>query len=225
VIHAGAAAAWLLWLEQSAVAQAMRQWRWLYPIVEVVHIVGFVLLVGAAAMFDLRLLGLSRSLPVATMARHLLPWARVGLGVVAPTGLLMFTAHATEFATNPAFQLKLALITAACLNAAVFLALPHRERLGCGDRHPHGGASGSRKLAAAVGRHHFVRTASGLSLRSARPLGSSSHQDEGSQGLAWLRASSRHVRWTMQSSTRATASGMPITTPHTGQIGRPAAST
>jgi len=126
VIHEGTAAAWLLWLEQSGLAQAMRQWRWLYPTVEVIHIVGFVLLVGAAAMFDLRLLGLSRSLPVATMARHLLPWARVGLGVVAPTGLLMFIAHATEFASNPAFQLKLMLIVAACLNAAVFHRWPFR---------------------------------------------------------------------------------------------------
>ena len=125
--HATSPAAWLLWLEQSGVAQAMRQWLWLYPVVEIVHIAGIVLLVGAAAMFDLRLLGLSRSLPVAAMARHLLPWARLGLAVVAPTGALMFAAHATEFAANPAFQLKLGLITAACLNAAVFHRWPFRS--------------------------------------------------------------------------------------------------
>jgi hypothetical protein len=104
----------------------MRQWLWLYPIVEIVHIVGIVLLVGAAAMFDLRLLGVSPGLPVAEMARHLLPWARLGLGVVAVTGATMFVAHATEFAVNPAFQLKLGLIVAACLNAAVFHRWPFR---------------------------------------------------------------------------------------------------
>jgi hypothetical protein len=104
----------------------MRQWLWLYPIVEIVHIAGIVLLVGATAMFDLRLLGLSRSLPVAAMARHLLPWARLGLAVVAVSGVTMFVAHATEFADNPAFQLKLGLITAACLNAAVFHRWPFR---------------------------------------------------------------------------------------------------
>jgi hypothetical protein len=120
-------AAWLVWLEQSAAAQAMRQWLWLYPTVEIIHIVGIVLLAGAAAMFDLRLLGLSRSLSVAALARHLLPWARLGLALVAPTGVLMFAAHATEFATNPAFQLKLALIMAACLNAAVFHRWPFRS--------------------------------------------------------------------------------------------------
>ena len=121
------AAAWLGWLETTALAQAMRQWLWLYPVVEIVHIVGIVLLVGAAAMFDLRLLGVSRRLPVAEMARHLLPWARLGLGVMVPTGLLMFSAHATEFAANPAFRLKLALVAAACLNALVFHRWPFRS--------------------------------------------------------------------------------------------------
>jgi len=126
VSHAPAGPAWLVWLETTAVADAMRQWLWLYPIVEMVHIGGIVLLVGAAAMFDLRLLGVSKSLPVAAMARHLLPWARVGLGVLAATGVLMFSAHATEFATNPAFRLKLVLIAVACLNAAVFHRWPFR---------------------------------------------------------------------------------------------------
>jgi len=121
------AAAWLGWLETTALAQAMRQWLWLYPVVEIVHIVGIVLLVGAAAMFDLRLLGVSRRLPVAAMAHHLLPWARLGLGVMVPTGLLMFSAHATEFAANPAFRLKLALVAAACLNALVFHRWPFRS--------------------------------------------------------------------------------------------------
>ena len=119
--------AWQVWLETSAVAVAMRQWLWLYPGVEIAHIVGFVLLVGAAVMFDLRLLGLSRHLPAAGMARHLLPRAWVGLAVVAPTGFLMFAAHATEMARNPAFRLKLILIAAAGLNAAVFHKVPFKS--------------------------------------------------------------------------------------------------
>jgi len=119
-------AAWLAWLESSALAHAMRQWLWLYPAVEIAHIAGIALLVGAAAMFDLRLLGLSRGVPVAALARHLLPWARTGLGLMALTGALMFTAHATEFGASPVFRLKLALIVAGCLNAAVFHRWPFR---------------------------------------------------------------------------------------------------
>lgn len=126
MIHEPAGPAWLVWLESTALAGAMRQWLWLYPAVEILHIAGIVLLAGAAAMFDLRLLGFSRTLPVSAMARHLLPWARAGLGVLAVTGALMFSAHATEFAANPAFQLKLALIVGACLNATIFHRWPFR---------------------------------------------------------------------------------------------------
>jgi hypothetical protein len=119
-MHEAVGPAWLVYLEGSAVAVAMRQWLWLYPIVEIVHIIGFVFLVGAAAMFDLRLLGLSRRLPVADLAQHLLSWARLSLLLVIPSGFLMFMAHATEMAGLPAFRLKLLLIVVAGLNAAMF---------------------------------------------------------------------------------------------------------
>jgi hypothetical protein len=98
----------------------MRESLWTYPIVEIVHIVGFVVLVGAAVMFDLRLLGLSRAVPASLMARHHLPWARAALVLVLPSGFLMFIAHATEFAANPAFRLKLLFLVLAALNALVF---------------------------------------------------------------------------------------------------------
>jgi hypothetical protein len=125
--HGTGAAAWLAWLEATGLGVAMRQWLWLYPVVEIVHLTGIVALVGAAAMFDLRLLGFSRRLPVSSMAAHLLPWARVGLAVVVPTGVMMFVAHATEMAGNPAFRVKLLLIGAALANAATFHRWPFRS--------------------------------------------------------------------------------------------------
>jgi len=82
--------------------------------------------VGAALMFDARLLGRSRPLAVSALERHLLPWARWSLLLVVPTGALMFAAHATEMATNPAFRLKLILLVAAFLNAGVFHRWPFR---------------------------------------------------------------------------------------------------
>jgi hypothetical protein len=119
--------AWLEVLEQTAVATTVRESSWLYPAVEFTHILGFVLLIGAAAMFDLRLLGVSRAIPVSAMAGHLLPWARVGLLIAAPTGVLMFASDATAMATNPAFRLKLVLIAAGILNAAVFHGVTFRS--------------------------------------------------------------------------------------------------
>jgi len=114
------AAGILGWLEATALSQAMRFHLWLYPIVEIVHIVGFVMLVGAVIMFDLRVLGFARSLPVQALGRHLLRWSLVGLGLVVPAGLMMFSAHPHDFLSNPVFQVKLALITAAGVNALLF---------------------------------------------------------------------------------------------------------
>jgi hypothetical protein len=110
----------LVWLESSGFAAAMRQWLWLYPIVEIVHITGIALLVGSIAMLDLRLLGLSRALSVQRLARHLLPWSVTGFAIAAATGSMMFTAHATEFWVNPAFVVKMSLIGLAGLNALWF---------------------------------------------------------------------------------------------------------
>jgi hypothetical protein len=119
-MHPPSGPAWLVWLETTSFAAAMREWLWLYPIVEILHIIGLAVLVGAAVLFDLRLLGLSRSIPVTRLADHLLPWARRSLLLIVPTGAMMFVAHATEMASNPAFQIKLALLLAAGVNAAAF---------------------------------------------------------------------------------------------------------
>jgi hypothetical protein len=124
-MHEPAGPALLVWLESTALAAAMRQWLWLYPIVEIVHITGIALLVGSIALFDLRVLGLSPALAVRRLARHLLPWSLAGFGIVAASGALMFTAHATEFWSNPAFAVKLTLIGLAGLNALVFHVGPY----------------------------------------------------------------------------------------------------
>lgn len=115
------------WIEQWPLAVAMRQELWLYPSVEILHILGIVTLVGSVAMLDLRLLGLSRALPVRQLARHVLPWTWGALLVIVPTGSLMFMAHAGDFIANRAFVLKLTLIFAAGLNAAAFHLGPFRS--------------------------------------------------------------------------------------------------
>jgi hypothetical protein len=112
---------WLRWLEASALAIRIRDGVWLYPVVETIHIIGFAILVGAAVVFDLRLLGLSRSIRVSDLARHVLPWARRSFFVlVLPSGLLLFATQAQTLGASRVFQLKLLLIVLAGINTFVF---------------------------------------------------------------------------------------------------------
>ncbi|HYH40780.1 MAG TPA: DUF6644 family protein [Burkholderiales bacterium] len=107
-------------LENAPLALAMRHELWLYPAVEIVHIWGFVVLVGSIVVLDLRLLGVSRSISARALSRHVLPWTFGALIFIVPTGLLMFIAHASDLIDNRAFQLKLALLGLAGVNAAIF---------------------------------------------------------------------------------------------------------
>ena len=113
-------------IEGLAIARAMRENLWLYPSVEIVHIVGLAILVGSIVMFDLRVLGLSRQIPVRALARHLLPWSVGALALIVPSGLLMFSAHAGDFISNRAFQVKMGLLLAAGINAAIFHTGPYQ---------------------------------------------------------------------------------------------------
>ena len=109
-------------IEASAFGQAMRQWLWLYPSVEIVHVTGIALLVGSIAILDLRLLGLSRSLPVRRLAAHILPWSIASFVLIVPSGLAMFVAHAGDLMSNPVFAVKMCLILLAGANAGILHA-------------------------------------------------------------------------------------------------------
>nr|WP_245405194.1 DUF6644 family protein [Algoriphagus sp. AGSA1] len=92
----------------------------MYPALEIIHILGIVLLVGAAILFDLRLLGFSKNLPLSAMSRFLLPWSQRGLILVIPSGLLLFITNAETLGLDPVFRLKMVLLIAAALNALIF---------------------------------------------------------------------------------------------------------
>jgi hypothetical protein len=124
---AGAGSGLLAALAATSLSATMRTDPWLYPLVEIVHIAGFAVLVGSVVLFDLRVLGFARALPVAELGRHLLRWALASLVLVVPAGLLLFSAHPVELAGNRVFQLKLLLIALAGLNALAFHLLPYRS--------------------------------------------------------------------------------------------------
>lgn len=111
---------WMQWLEDSSWSSAIRQSTWLYPTLEIVHITGIVLLVGPAFLFDIRILGFSKNIPVSALEKHLLVWARRALILVVPSGFLLFITNAVALAYNPTFHTKLILIVVAGINAWLF---------------------------------------------------------------------------------------------------------
>lgn len=115
-----AGAALLGALEEGRIASTIREAMWLYPLIEVAHIVGFAILVGAVILFDLRVLGVSKRVPVRMLARHLLPWSVAALLLILPAGVLLFATEATALIDNRAFVVKMILLTLALTNAAAF---------------------------------------------------------------------------------------------------------
>jgi hypothetical protein len=116
----------LNWLETSPLADLIRQSLWLYPALEIVHITGITVLVGAAFMFDLRLLGFSNALSVFGLSNHLLPWSRRGLWLIIPSGILLFMTNAKALVYDPTFQLKMLLLIVAGTNALIFQRFIYR---------------------------------------------------------------------------------------------------
>ncbi|MDP3383095.1 MAG: hypothetical protein Q8S47_07195, partial [Phenylobacterium sp.] len=60
-------------LEASALGQWARGSAVAYPVANVAHLLGLVLLVGGIGVVDLRLAGLWRGLPIAALSRALTP--------------------------------------------------------------------------------------------------------------------------------------------------------
>ena len=113
-------------LEASGLGQAMRQWLWLYPSVETVHLVGIGLRVALERRWHPAQCRKGRWDSVKQLSRHVLPWTALSFLLIIPSGLLMFTAHATEFIDSEVFILKMLLIMAAGLNAALFHTITFR---------------------------------------------------------------------------------------------------
>ena len=107
-------------LEQSGFAAAVRQWRWLYPVANVGHILSLMAFASAVAVMDLRLLGAFAATAPAHLLAHARPVAIVAFCGLAVTGFMLFSAEAGHVVLNPAFRLKVLLVAAALLNALIY---------------------------------------------------------------------------------------------------------
>ena len=79
------------WLQSTSWATGIRESLDLYPALYTLHIFGFVIMVTATSVLDLRILCLGlRTRSVASVAQLALPWAQAGLAANLITGFLIF---------------------------------------------------------------------------------------------------------------------------------------
>jgi hypothetical protein len=117
------------WLRWPSVETFLTDHTWAWPLCEIFHFVGLILLFGAVGMFDLRLLGFGKGIRPAVMGR-LIPWGVVGFGLCVMTGLVFVTGIEANVGTHPYvvlttnlwLQLKLVCIALAGVNLLAFYA-------------------------------------------------------------------------------------------------------
>jgi len=103
----------LLWLESLPLSVWIHESPsvWAQPTVLTLHTMGMGVLVGASWLLDLRLLGISRNMPLSAF-RWVFRAVAVGLSVNVLTGVLLFAQRATSLATALPFLVKMGLVIA-----------------------------------------------------------------------------------------------------------------
>ena len=114
----------------TSVATLMRS-IWMWPIAESFHFLGLSLLVGTILLFDLRLLGVARRIPIGALHR-LVPWGLLGYGLNVVSGFLFLMTEPDQYIYNPAFQFKVLFMALAGLNAGAFYLTFYRRATASG---------------------------------------------------------------------------------------------
>jgi len=97
------------WCDQSFFGSAIRNSKWLFPFVEIFHLLALGMLGGTVLLINLRALGLRfRSDPVSEIARQVEPWMIASLAIMLASGFLLFSSEATRMYFNLAFRFKMA---------------------------------------------------------------------------------------------------------------------
>lgn len=93
-----------IWLKESPSV-------WSNPMVLTLHTMGLSVLVGACGVLDLRLLGVSRGIPLAAF-RWVFRAVAIGLSVNLVTGVLLFIKNPVSWAASVPFLIKMLLVVA-----------------------------------------------------------------------------------------------------------------
>jgi len=131
-----------VWLHGTSLSWAARGGLpWLWPLCETLHFVGMAMLIGIIGLFDLRMLGFVKGLPLRPLQR-LLPWGVAGFVINLVTGGVFYAGDPLQYLENNVFWLKMGFIALAGVNVLLFYAT------GLGRRVDEVGAGGDVPVAA-----------------------------------------------------------------------------
>jgi len=103
-----------IWCDRTSIGHYMRAGTWQFPLVETIHILALAVLIGAATVLNLRLMGLlMRGWTVSGLMREIRPYLNWSLATILTSGVLLYLSEAAKTFDNLAFWVKVYLIIAA----------------------------------------------------------------------------------------------------------------
>lgn len=112
------------WCNSSPWGHGIRDSVWLFPFVEIFHLLALGVLGGTILILNLRLLGFRfQSEPVSELAEDVRPWMLGSLAVMLVSGFLLFCTEAVKMYGSPAFRFKMIFLVL----ALVFTFTIHRK--------------------------------------------------------------------------------------------------
>lgn len=108
--------AFCVWCSNSFFGHGVRNSVWLFPVIEIVHLLALGVLGGTVLIINLRLLGFRfQDEPVSNLARELQPWMIRSLAIMLVSGFFLFSSEAEKLYGNWAFRAKMVSLALAIL--------------------------------------------------------------------------------------------------------------
>jgi hypothetical protein len=102
------------WCDNTRVGAAIRDSRFLFPLIETIHLFALTILLGTVIVVGVRMMRISlRRESLAELTAGLLPWTNGSIAVMLATGVLLFLSEALKCYGSASFRAKMVLLAAA----------------------------------------------------------------------------------------------------------------